>query len=411
MSGARSTVFHPVVWMVLYLPFGAVTGFVTVALTFLATKHGLSITEAALLPAASLLSQWLKWLWAPAVDATLTPKRWYLIGIAASALGVLVLAATPMTEDTLPLLVAVVAISSLLRTFVGMALESMVAALTPKSDQGRVSAWFQVGNLGGAGLGGGLGLTLLETMAEPWMAGAILAGLFCLCALGLLAVPAVAAHRVVGGPLAAIKGVIKDVSHLARTKAGLLVTLLCFLPFGTGAGQGVLTQGTVAELWHATSSHVALVQGYTAAVVTAAGCFAGGWMCKRVSPRRSYLVSALLLALVSAAMAVIPPNVTSYVVGNLTYAFVVGLAYATWTTAVFEAIGARSAATKYTIFASLSNFPNWWLGLVLGVVADDHGPLAMLATEASIGIAAVVAFVIGSRLIARTRLPHELVES
>lgn len=35
---------HPFVWTVLYLPFGALSGFVTVALTFLATKHGLSIS-------------------------------------------------------------------------------------------------------------------------------------------------------------------------------------------------------------------------------------------------------------------------------------------------------------------------------------------------------------------------------
>ncbi|MCX5748237.1 MAG: hypothetical protein NT062_37775 [Proteobacteria bacterium] len=173
----------------------------------------------------------------------------------------------------------------------------------------------------------------------------------------------------------------------------------------------MLTQGTVAELWHATASHVALVQGYTAAVVTAAGCFAGGWLCTRLTPRQANLTSAFLLALVSAAMAVTPPSVASYVVGNLTYAFAVGLVYATWTTAVFDAMGARSAATKYTIFASLSNFPNWWLGLLLGVVADHHGPLAMLFTEAAIGIAAVLVFVIGSRLIARTRLPVELVEA
>ena len=35
---------------------------------------------------------------------------------------------------------------------------AMVAAATSPDDQGRVSAWFQVGNLGGSGLGGGLGI-------------------------------------------------------------------------------------------------------------------------------------------------------------------------------------------------------------------------------------------------------------
>ena len=39
---------HPVVWTILYIPFGALGGFVSVALTFLATRHGLSITEGSL---------------------------------------------------------------------------------------------------------------------------------------------------------------------------------------------------------------------------------------------------------------------------------------------------------------------------------------------------------------------------
>src|SRR5437868_11128422 len=73
---------HPFVWTVLYLPFGALGGFVTVALTFLATKHGLSISEGALLNGAQLGTQWMKWLWAPIVDVTLTPRKWYVLSTA-----------------------------------------------------------------------------------------------------------------------------------------------------------------------------------------------------------------------------------------------------------------------------------------------------------------------------------------
>ena len=91
--------------MVLQPPFGAVSGFVLVALTYLATKHGLSIKEASLLPAASLLSQWLKWIWAPTVDVTLTPRKWYLIGTITSAVGIVAMSITPMTPSTLPLLI------------------------------------------------------------------------------------------------------------------------------------------------------------------------------------------------------------------------------------------------------------------------------------------------------------------
>src|SRR5688572_25452100 len=109
----RTRVAHPVVWTLLYLPFGALSGFVTVPLMFMATQHGLSITEGALLGGAQLVSQWLKWSWAPIVDVTLTPKRWYVIGTSASALGVFAMASLPMSKETLPTLLAVIATASL----------------------------------------------------------------------------------------------------------------------------------------------------------------------------------------------------------------------------------------------------------------------------------------------------------
>jgi hypothetical protein len=406
----RPGVRHPVVWTVLYLPFGAMSGFVTVALTFLATKNGLSITEASFLNGAQYISQWLKWTWAPIIDVTLSPKRWYCIGTVASAAGVFAMSAIRMSEDTLPMLLAVIAIASLLNSIVGMAIEAIMASCTRASEQGRTSAWFQAGNLGGAGLGGGLGLTLLEALPSTWMAGAILAALFVACSVGLLYVPSVGGHRVAGGPVAAVRGVFRDLRAMARTKGGLLSGLLCFLPIGTGAAQGVLTQATVAARWHATSSHVAWVQGYTAGAVTAAGCFAGGWLCTRLAPRTAYAFVGVLLAVIATGMAFAPKTVTGYVVWNLVYAGGVGLAYAAFTAVVLNAIGVRSAATKYNLFASLSNFPIWWLGLVLGRVADTSGASAMLLCEAILGVLAVLVFFFANRMVSRTALPDVLVE-
>lgn len=410
MVPQRTEVAHPVVWTILYLPFGAMAGFVGVALTFLATQNGLSITEASFLNGAQMISQWLKWTWAPAVDVTLTPKRWYLIGTAASALGVFFMAAMRMTEETLPMLLGVIGLASLLNSIVGMSIEAIMAATTKPEQQGRTSAWFQAGNLGGYGLGGGLGLTLLEALPATWMAGAILGVLFVLCGAALLMVPDVRAHRKHGGPAAAVGAVLGDLRALARTKGGLASALLCVLPLGTGAAQGVLTQAKVAAHWHATSTHVAWVQGYTSAAVTAAGCFVGGWLCTRMHPRTAYALVGVLLATVATGMALSPANVYSYVAWNLVYALAVGLAFAGFTAFVLNAIGVKSAATKYNLFASLSNFPIWWLGLVLGRVADLHGPKAMLFAEAGLGVLAVLVFVAGIRVVGRTKLPEVLVE-
>jgi MFS family permease len=401
MNESARTSPPPVVWTILNLPFGALGGFIQVALTFLATKNGLSITEGALLSGAQMLTHWLKWLWAPAVDITLSPKRWYRFSTTFSALGVVAMAAIPMSPSTLGLLLLVIALVSLVNSIVGMSIESMMAAVTPRSELGRVSGWFQAGNLGGAGLGGGLGLLLMERLPAPWMAGAIIGALLMACCLALAWLPDVAAHEGRDGAIAAVKDVARDLAVMARTRAGLLSGLLCFLPVGTGAAQVVLAQAAVAARWGAGAGEVQSVQGLAAGVITALGCFAGGWLCHRFPPRTAYAGVGLALSLIACAMGAAPATVVTYVIGNFVYAFGVGLAYAAFTAVVLDAMGQGSAATKYNLFASLSNFPIWWLGLLLGRVADTSGPSTMLYTEAALGAVGVAVFAAATRLVKR----------
>ena len=235
---------HPVVWTVLYLPFGGLGGFVGVALTFLATTRGLSISDGALLNGAQLLSQWLKWIWAPLIDVTLSPRRWYVISTSLSALGVLAMAAVPLGPSTLGLLLAIIALASLVNSLVGMSVEAIMAGATRPDQIGRISGWFQAGNLGGAGLGGGLGLWLVENLPRPWMSGAIIGALFTLCCFALRFTPIVAVRPKRFGARAAIAEVARDLRAMLRTKGGVLSAALCVLPIATGAAQGTLTQGT-----------------------------------------------------------------------------------------------------------------------------------------------------------------------
>lgn len=399
---------HPVVWTILYLPFGALSGFVTVALTFLATKHGLSISEGALLNGANLLSQWFKWIWAPIVDVTLTPRKWYVYATAASALGVLAMSIVPLGPNTLGLLLLIIAVASLINSAVGMAVEAILAETTPPDQVGRVSAWFQTGNLGGNGLGGALGLFLIVKLPAPWMAGAIMGLLFLLCCLALVWTPRVESTHAHEEPLAAVKGVVRDLKLMLKTKGGLLAGILCILPIGTGAAQAVLTQAEVAAYWGAGQREVQLLQGLFAGAVTAAGCFAGGWLCNRMRPRLAYPIIGLLLAAIAAGMAVCPATVAMYVVWALAYAFGVGLAYAAFTAFVLEAMGKGSGATKYNIYASASNFPIWWLGLLLGVVAQRYGMRRMLLTEAGLGVVGVALFALATLRVRRSKLPDDL---
>jgi hypothetical protein len=404
----RSRAPHPFVWTVLYIPFGAFSGFVGVPLTFLATRHGLSISDGTLLNAAQLLTQWLKWIWAPLVDITLSPRKWYVISAGLSGVGVLAMSVVPLGPETLGILLAIVAVASLINSVVGMSVEALMAGSTPVGEIGRVSAWFQAGNLGGAGLGGGLGLLLFEKLPKPWMSGAIVGGLFVACCLVLRFAPGVAAHARPGGALAAVKQVVRDLWAMLRTKGGLLSAVLCVLPVGTGAAQGVLTQAKVAAVWGAGADQVALVQGLLSGLVTAVGCFAGGTLCQRFHPRTAYAGVGLVLAAIAVAMGVCPATAIMYVTWNLIYAFAVGLSYAAFTALVLDAMGSGSAATKYNVFASLSNFPLWWLGLLLGVAAEKWDARRMLFTEAAFGVIGILVFALSVRLVGRSSLPTDV---
>lgn len=396
---------HPVVWFVLILPFGALGGFIGVGLTFMATQHGLTVTEGAFLGAAQLVTQWLKWIWAPVVDITLTPARWHVGSTTLSSLAVLVMALIPLSPATLPAMLVVIGIAGLVNSVVGMAVEAMIAATTPPAQIGRVSAWLQAGNLGGTGFGGGLGLFLLEHLPAPWMAGAVVAALMLACCLALPFAPKPPVRTDHPSPRAAVGWVMRELWTMLRTHGGLLAALLLVLPIGTGAAAGVLTQAEVARHWGAGVTEVALLQGVLSGVITAVGCFAGGWISHRWPPRQAYAGIGVALAAIASAMALAPATVTTYVVGSMVYNFGVGVAYAAFTAVVLDAIGAGAGATKYSMFASLSNFPIWWLGLLLGWIADHQGAAAMLHAEAALGVAAVVVFALAALGIGRRLAP------
>ena len=110
-----------------------------------------------------------KFFWSPIADTTLTRKRWYLISNAVVALSLFALATIPLGASTLGLVHGLVFLASFASTFVGFAVEAFIARLTPEHDRGRVSGWYQAGNLGGTGLGGGLGLWLLQTLPAAWL--------------------------------------------------------------------------------------------------------------------------------------------------------------------------------------------------------------------------------------------------
>ncbi|MFO0859223.1 MAG: MFS transporter [Phycisphaerales bacterium] len=280
-----------------------------------------------------------------------------------------------------------------------------MAHATPPDQRGRVGGWFQAGNLGGTGLGGGAGLWMATNLpsteqAQPWISGAALGVGFLLCCIALPLVPDAAAEARTTSLPKAMAGVVGEMWTMIRTRAGLLCTALCLLPMNSGTATNVLAQAEVASKWGADENTVAMVNGVLNGAVSAAGCLIAGEICARVNSRLVYAGVAILLAMVSVGMALAPMTREMYITFSLVYVFVVGLSYTAFTGFVLDVIGKGAAATKYNAFASLSNAPITYMGLVLAWAQTRWGERGMLLTDAGanvvgLGLLGLVGLVIG----------------
>jgi PAT family beta-lactamase induction signal transducer AmpG len=392
---------HPIAFLFLILPFGAMSGYLTVAVAYRLSQAGLGVDQIAGLVAVAFIPQTWKFLWAPVVDTTLGRKTWYLLGAGFSAVGIFLTGVLPASAQSLPALYAVVLLSNLASTFLAMAVESLMVYGTRTDQLGRASGWFQAGNLGGQGLGGGAGLWMAQSLPDPWMGAAVL-GLACaLCSLALLALREPPALTRSGSYGRDLQYVLKDLWEVARSRAGKLALLIVFLPIGTGAASNLWA--AVADDWHASANTVALVTGVLGGIVSMAGCLIGGYACDRMDRKRAYVLYGALQASCAVAMALAPRTEAMYILFTMAYALITGLTYAGFSAVVLEAIGLGAAATKYNAFASLSNMPIAYMTVVEGWAQARWNVSGMLFAEAFLAAAGLLVFVAAAALSGRRR--------
>ncbi|MEI9996990.1 MAG: MFS transporter [Rhizomicrobium sp.] len=381
---------HPIVYLILCIPFGVTSGYVSVTLGFLLAHAGVSVGAISALVAFGLLPQTWKAAWAPVVDTTLTSKQWYLIGAAVSALAMIATGLFPVNAQGLQAITVLVFLFNVSISFLAMAAENLMAHSTGLEEKGRAGGWYQAGNLGGYGVGGGLALWIAEHSTIGWLPGAAMGVLFLLCCAALFFVDEPSAEHRQTTYAHTLRDLIADLWQTARSRAGYLALLICFLPIGSGAATNLW--GAVASDWHADANTVALANGVLGGFISMAGCLIGGYLCDRMERRFAYALFGIALAVVTLAMAAAARSATMFVVFTLAYNFVQGFNYASFSAVVLEAIGRGAAATKYNLYASLSNIPIAYIGLADGWAHDHWGSMGFLLTDALSGLVAVGVF-------------------
>jgi PAT family beta-lactamase induction signal transducer AmpG len=381
---------HPIVFLFLFVPFGMVSGYLTVTLAFLYSKAGITPAMIADLVASMLLPQIFKFLWAPLVDVTWSVKKWYILSTFLTAATIFVTGILPVKASVWPVLTVLIILASLASTFVGAAGNSLSAHDTPEDKKGRVSGYIQAGNLGGGSIGGGFGLWIAQRVNAPWVVSGSLALVCVLCCIGLFFVTEVKTTMKAEKVTQTVINVLKDIWQTIKNKRGFLALILCLMPLGSGAAGNLFA--AVAKDWHASGDMVAIVTGVVGGLVTTVGCLIGGWLCDLMNRQNAYLYMGLFQGICCIGLAFFPHTPIMYIVWTLLYSAGSGLAYAAFNAFTLEAIGKGAAATKFELYAGVSNVPIMIMTWIAGVAYAKWGAKGMLNTEAVCVLGGIVLF-------------------
>lgn len=376
-------------YALLLLPVGLGRGFVTVTLSYLLKQSGVSVGAIGALVALYLAPEAWKFLSGPMMDVSLSPKRWYLLSLVVGILVLLGFAFVPLNPQTMGLVTPMALTLSCAFTCNGSAFTAVVAATVPESRRGAVAGWAQAGNLGGAGVGGGLGLWLATHAGGQASA---VAGVAAICLLSLLPLLAIRTPNAQGGLSMSSRLVSLWLAlvEIARSRNGILVIISVTIPMGLGASMGLLA--ALANDWKVSADVVALVLGAVSGVANLPGCVFGGYLCDRF-PRRVVFISTAVASSAGLALLALGPHTpTAFVVLVVFNAVLLGAAWAAVAAVVYGELDGRAAATVGSALGALSNVPLVLATAFLGSVADKHGSNAMLLTEAGMGVAVGLAY-------------------
>ncbi|MDI9364360.1 MAG: MFS transporter [Flavobacterium sp.] len=396
----------PYYFFFLVLPYGISIGFATVVLPYLLTQKGFTVAQAASIVAIGVSSNIWRFLWAPIADITLSLRKWYWIGVSACTATLLILCLIPYNTKQILLLTAIVFLSQVAATFVVLPLGGLMALRVAPTKKGRAGGWYQAGNLGGVGLGGGAGLWLANNY-NLTVVGIVLC-LLCI-AVALVITQVADVKREKTSTLLLEIGVMgTELLRMIKVPILLFVLLLICMPIGT-AGIANLWSA-VANDWHASPNTIALVTGALSGVVSALGCVAGGWIADKKGVWWAYLGSGGLFALITLAMALLPYKSEFYIFGVLSYALCYGLINAAFSALALYATGTKLAATKYAMISSLANIPVVYITYIDGLVHDKYGSKYMLVVEAVVALVFVVVAVLVLQSLFAKKLVPKIIE-
>lgn len=386
---------HPFVYFLLYLPFGLSIGYIG-TLGYLLAKGGVSTTAIAALAALYVGVALPLSITSPLVDLSWSYRGWFALSTLLSGVAIAAFGFVPKDNAHMALLTGLALLMAAASRLSHQAADGLIAHVCPQDKKGVAGAWTQAANVGGSGIGGGLGIYLADHTPFLWIS-PLSVGV--LAAVSLLAIfgirEPVRAHNGTAGGIGLIGRRIAelfiDLWRLARSRLGALALFLSLLPIGTGAASNLFS--AIGGQWHASGDLIALVNGVGGGMVAIVGSLIGGYLCDIFDRKTVYIAIGLISAALTVVMALLPKTPMIYAGSVLIYTAISGAVYAAFYAYAQEASGRGTAASKLALMIGISNVPISAMTYIDGAANARWGTNGMLFIETALGVVACVLFV------------------
>jgi PAT family beta-lactamase induction signal transducer AmpG len=257
-------------------------------------------------------------------------------------------------------------------------------ALRPE-DESRLSAWFNIANIGGGGIIATVALALIHRLPLPLAA--VLLGSAILLPLSIYPfIPITQPDaRLARESFAAF---FRDVLALLKRREVLIALALFLAPSGSFALTNIL--GGLGEDFHASSRVIALAGGAGVAVAGVVGSLIFPFLSKRMSLRPLYLAIGIVGACFTLSLLLLPRSPAVYALSMIGENIFQSLAITGTFAIAFETIGQNNplAATTFSVLSAACNFPIVYMQIVDGRGYSWHGVSGSFIADASLGILA-----------------------
>jgi MFS family permease len=362
---------------VLVLPYGFTNSVTALLMPYLLRKYGMPVDKIASVVAIALLPAIWSFLWSPLADTGLRKRSWIVIsGLSA---GIAAAVAILGVHGSATLLTALLFLSN---AFTGLLSSACGALLTvmPETMRGRSAGWYQAGNIGGGTIGGG---------AVIWLADHASLAVVAMAIAGAMVLPALAALLIDEPPpvqralIPQIKGMGHDLRELLRSRRTWLGLAFFLSPVGTAAIQNLISG--VGQDYHASGNEVAVVTGVAGGLISAFGCYIGGFVADKMNRMVAYALAGGFAAIFGLWLAFGPATPFTYAAAYSGYSLAAGFAYAVYTALLLDVIGEtrHAAAFAYSTLNASGNASISYMTWLDGVGYKHWGTRGLMSTDAA----------------------------